>query len=72
MYGSDFLENYMKSKSVRDVALFQGLLKEHDISWTLFLRKESAIGVLDVMPEWRRVYEDEQVVVHAKLLLGDL
>jgi hypothetical protein len=42
------------------------VLDKHRINWTLLEIHSSAIAVLDLSPDWRRVYADEISVVHAR------
>ncbi|UVO40441.1 hypothetical protein KUL72_14190 [Bradyrhizobium arachidis] len=66
LYGSAFLTRYIQAISLEDVAGFVKLLDEYKIDSTLLSPKSLAVGLLDRLPEWERVYADDIAVVHAR------
>jgi len=62
MYGDDFM---MRFKIARDRSPDElaKLLKEYDVTWTIFPPDTEAVKFIDAMPGWTRLYSDENVVV---------
>jgi MFS family permease len=60
LYGQDFV--------LRDFAPDQlpALLDQYRIAWTIFYPRDEQTAILDRMPEWRRVYDDGQAVIHVR------
>lgn len=65
MFGNGFLERYLDAVNGNEPAL-RGLLDRWDVRWTLLKPDEPAVGVLDRLPGWRRVYGDARAVVHRR------
>ncbi|MGY3234493.1 MULTISPECIES: hypothetical protein [unclassified Bradyrhizobium] len=69
LYGSNFLIRYMRAISLQDVPDFVRLLDEYKIDSTLLMPSTQAVGLLDMLPEWKRVYADDVAVVHVRRTL---
>lgn len=67
MYGDAFLEDYIKMVNEGDRARFARAVEKYGIRWTMLRPKNALTKVLDASPEWRRVYADEQGVIHSRL-----
>ncbi|WP_456814253.1 MULTISPECIES: hypothetical protein [unclassified Bradyrhizobium] len=66
LYGASFLNRYVRAISLFDVADFVRLLDEYKIDATLLSPSTPAVGLLDRLPEWERVYADDVAVVHLR------
>jgi hypothetical protein len=66
LYGPAFLARYQRAVSLDDVADFVRLLDEYKISATLLFPSTQAVGLLDRLPEWDRIYADDVAVVHVR------
>ncbi len=64
VYGATFLTRYQRAVGLDDVADFVRLLDEYGITATLLFPSSQAVGLLDRMEGWERVYADEISVVH--------
>lgn len=64
MYGDAFLEKLVDALRLKERKQFLEILNEYRFGWSLLAPGTSAIAVLDDLPGWRRVYEDETAVVH--------
>ncbi|WJR77698.1 hypothetical protein [Bradyrhizobium sp. NP1] len=67
LYGETFEMAYFRALQLKDVDLFLDLLKRHDIDATLLTPGTPAVGLLDRLDGWRRVYADDIAVVHARV-----
>jgi hypothetical protein len=66
MYGNDFLsKDYQAERG--DVAALAELLARYHIAWTLLLPEAGAVGVMDRLPGWERVYADPRAVIHRRI-----
>ncbi len=65
MDGGRFLSLYSRLAS-GDVDVLEATLKRYDIGWTLFAPDSGAVGALDHMPGWIRLYSDAHAVVHVR------
>jgi hypothetical protein len=65
MYGDIFLKTFIDATLIEDRTL-PALLQRYDIDWTLFPADGHAVGVLDHMAGWKRVYADDSAVVHVR------
>lgn len=70
MYGDAFLEKLVGALKLKERKQFLEFLNEHGFGWTLLAPGTSAIAVLDDLPGWRRVYEDDTAVVHVRVDTG--
>lgn len=66
LYGAAFLARYMRAIALEDLADFVKLLDEYKIDSTLLFPSTAAVGLLDRLPEWERVYADQVAVVHVR------
>ncbi|MBS0249065.1 MAG: hypothetical protein JSR61_20815 [Proteobacteria bacterium] len=66
LYGADFFLRYDAAVNLKDVAAFDHLLAGRKIDVTMLATGTPAIGLLDRMPEWKRVYADDVAVVHVR------
>ncbi len=71
MYGNDFLaKDYQAERG--DQAAVKELLARYQIAWTLlvawtlFLPGAGAVGALDRLAGWERVYADDRAVIHRR------
>ena len=65
MYGNDFLaKDYQAERG--DEAALRELLGRYDVAWTLLLPGAGAVGRMDRLPGWERVYADDRAVIHRR------
>lgn len=67
LYGEAFVVRHDRATSLQDVGAFLKLLDDDHIDVTLFTPHTPAIGLLDRLPEWKRVYADDLAVVHTRV-----
>ena len=66
LYGPAFLTRYLRAISLEDLPDFVRLLDEYKIDTTLLFPSTPAVGLLDRLPEWERIYADDVAVVHVR------
>ena len=66
LYGEKFTMAYYNALELKDVGQFLGLLREHDIDGLLLRPGAPAVGLLDYLGGWRRVYADEAAVLYVR------
>jgi hypothetical protein len=66
LYGGTFALAYDHALELNDVDGFFNLLKTNDIDAVWLTPKTPAVRLLDRMRGWRRVYSDEDAVVHVR------
>jgi len=66
LYGETFVVRHDRATSLQDVGAFLQLLQDDHIDVTLFTPNTPAIGLLDRLPDWKRVYADDVAVVHVR------
>jgi hypothetical protein len=66
LYGEAFTIRHHRAVMLQDVGDFVRLLDEQRIAATLLDPATPAVGLLDRMPEWERVYADAVAVVHVR------
>ncbi len=66
LYGDDFLRRYVEAAN-GDSGALRALLRQRRVSWTLLSPTEGAVGLLDRLPGWRRVYADDFAVIHQRI-----
>lgn len=66
LYGENFVVRHDRATSLQDVGGFLKLLDDDHIDVTLFTPRTPAIGLLDRLPDWKRVYADDIAVVHVR------
>jgi hypothetical protein len=64
LYGTTFLTRYQRAVTLTDVGDFVRLLDEYGIGATLLFPSTPAVGLLDRMEGWERIYADDFAVVH--------
>lgn len=67
LFGGPFIARYNRAISLADLPDFLKLLEDYKIDATLLEPNTAAIGLLDRLPEWQRVYADGVAVVHKRL-----
>ncbi|HXI99594.1 MAG TPA: hypothetical protein VNH44_00130 [Micropepsaceae bacterium] len=65
MYGSAFLRQYLTITRPDKVAL-ETAFRTYGIGWTILMPSNPAVGLLDALPHWCRLYADGVAVVHAR------
>ena len=66
LYGTAFIVRYMRAISLQDIPDFLKLLDEQKIDATLLFPSTQAVGLLDRLPGWERVYSDKIAVIHVR------
>jgi hypothetical protein len=66
LYGEKFYMRYERAVSLQDLPDFLALLDEFHIGTTMLSPSTPAIGLLDRLPQWERVYADTVAVVHRR------
>jgi hypothetical protein len=66
LYGATFLTRYIRAITLQDLADFVSLLDEYKIDSTLLFPSTQAVGLLDRLPAWERIYADDVAVVHVR------
>ena len=66
LFGNDFLAAYLAAER-GDAAALADLLDRYHIAWTLLQAQSPAVAALDRLPGWRRVYADDQAVIHVRV-----
>jgi hypothetical protein len=66
LYGEAFMVRYAKAVTLQNVGDFVHLLDEYGVAATLLSPNTAAVGLLDRMDEWQRVYADDVAVVHMR------
>ena len=63
MYGDSFLRRYWAVTLPERVAL-EATFRDYGIRWTILAPDNPAVGLLDALPHWCRLYADDVAVVH--------
>ena len=66
MYGDAFLKQYVEAMELRKPDSLEKLLDKYGIEWTLLEPENSAVALLDHLPQWRRLHTDKTAVVHVR------
>jgi hypothetical protein len=66
LYGETFEVAYYRALQLRDVTGFLNLLKAWDIDAVLLTPSTPAVGLLDHIGGWERVYSDRNAVLHVR------
>src|SRR6195952_1253137 len=64
LYGEAFEMAYYRALQLKDVNQFLDILKTWDIDAVLLTPATPAVGLLDNIPGWQRVYSDRNAVLH--------
>lgn len=66
LYGAEFFLRHDAAVNLKNVGVFYDLLRARDIDVTMLAPSTPAVGLLDRMPQWQRVYADDVAVVHVR------
>jgi len=66
VYGAAFTMRHDRALKLENLPDFLRLLDEYKIGVTLLMPSTPAVGLLDRLPEWQRVYSDNFAVVHVR------
>jgi hypothetical protein len=66
LYGEAFEMAYYRALQLKDVNGFLDILKTWDIDAVLLTPATPAVGLLDNIPGWQRVYSDRYAVLHVR------
>ena len=66
LYGEKFMVEHDAARRLLRPAEFFALLERHEIDATLLHRKAPAAQILDQVDGWRKIFIDDQVVVHVR------
>lgn len=66
LYGEAFEMAYYRALQLKDVNQFLDILKTWDIDAVLLTPATPAVGLLDNIPGWQRVYSDRYAVLHVR------
>ena len=66
LYGDAFVTQDFQAENGNEPVL-AALLDRYRVGWTLLLPQAGAVGVLDHLPGWERVYADGQAVIHRRV-----
>lgn len=67
MYREPVMRPYLEALEQRPPGGLESLLDKYGITWTMLSPKTPAVGVLDQLPGWRRIYLDDVAVVHKRI-----
>jgi hypothetical protein len=65
LFGDAFLERYVAAANAAGNRL-PDLLDRYRVQWTLLEPSSPAVGLLDRLPGWQRVYADPDAVIHRR------
>ena len=66
LYGERYMLRHDRALSLQNLPDFMRLLDEYRIQATLLAPSTPAVGLLDRLPDWKRVYADDVAVVHVR------
>jgi hypothetical protein len=66
LYGEAFEMAYYRAVQLKDVNLFLDILKTWEIDAVLLTPATPAVGLLDNIGGWQRIYSDENAVLHVR------
>lgn len=66
LYGEAFLVRYYRAVTLSNLDDFVHLLDEYHVGATLLFPTTPAVGLLDRMDGWQRIYADDVAVVHVR------
>jgi hypothetical protein len=66
LYGEDFVVKALNAFALKNVGSFLGLLENYRIDATLLTPATPAVGLLDRLDGWQRIYADDEAVVHIR------
>ncbi|MDE1987344.1 MAG: hypothetical protein KGL29_04780 [Alphaproteobacteria bacterium] len=65
LYGEKFIGRYLQMVGP-DKALLAATLAKYHVHWTIFAADNPAVGAMDTMKGWHRLYADRWAVVHVR------
>jgi len=65
LFGNAFLARYLDAEN-GDARVLGDILDSWKIGWTLLQPRQRAVGCLDHLPGWRRVYADARAVIYVR------
>lgn len=65
-YGDAFIEEHFRAVTLNPPDVLPRLLDRYQIEWTLLQPELPAVGLLDQLPGWRRLYSDRIAIVHVR------
>ncbi len=65
LYGRTFQDRYARMVSP-DKALLETTLSRNHVRWTILAANDPAVGSMDTMANWHRLYADRWAVVHVR------
>ncbi|BCF98023.1 hypothetical protein PPGU19_025920 [Paraburkholderia sp. PGU19] len=65
LYGDDFVSAYLAA-SAPDRTAFERLVTKYQIRWTILHAGSAVADMIDALPDWRRIYADDQAVVYVR------
>jgi hypothetical protein len=65
MYGDRFLADYVAALKP-DPAAFQALVERYGVRWIILGAGSPALGMIDALPQWHRLYADGTAVVYLR------
>jgi hypothetical protein len=66
LYGNAFMMRHYHALNLQNIPDFLRLLDEYKIGTTLLAPTTPAVGLLDRLPDWQRIYSDDVAVVHMR------
>lgn len=66
LYGSSKLDEYFSILKVENESNIIKVLRDHEISWTIFPPSEKMVLFLNGRSDWKKVYEDQYAVIHVR------
>ncbi len=66
LFQGGFADKIAKTRAIGGEKTLSDLIEEYDIEWSLYPPGDGRVTVLDNMPGWKRIYEDELAVVHVR------
>ncbi len=71
LYGDPYIARLASALSLAKARELEQMLEEYGITWTLLQPNIPATRVLDLLPEWERLYADSVAVIHRRRLGPD-
>jgi hypothetical protein len=67
LYGEKFTMAYYNALELKNVDQFLALLKDNDIDGLMLQPGTPALGLLEHLGAWRRVYADDVAILYARV-----
>jgi hypothetical protein len=65
LYGDDFVSAY-QAASAPDRTAFERLVTKYQVRWAIVHAGSAVVNMIDVLPDWRRIYADDQAAVYVR------